>query len=85
MPMHPARLQSETFALKLTGGELSNGTRVVHYLDVTFSYLGDRVHDIIFVGRGKVGHGIDLMFQDLGIQLSRALQGRDPLQGELPL
>lgn len=84
MAQSDRRLPSETFTLSLTGGELPDGTRAQHQLEVSFAYLAGRVHNIIFVGRGKVGHGIDLMFQDLGIQLSRALQGRDPLE-EQPL
>lgn len=71
------RLQSETFTIHLTGGTV-DGTVVKHRIDVTLSHLDNRVHDLIFVGRGKIGQGIDLMFTDLGIQLSRILQGRDP-------
>lgn len=32
----------------------------------------------------KIGHGLDLMLQDLGIALSRSIQGRDPSTGEKP-
>lgn len=55
-----------------------------HDLDVAISYdIADRrVVEIAFVTRGKVGGGLDLMFSDLGMQLSRALQGRSPETGE---
>jgi hypothetical protein len=36
------------------------------------------------VGRGKIAHGLDDMLRELGIQLSRIIQGRDPDTG-LPL
>ena len=72
-----SRLPSETFTIRVTGGELPDGTLVKHTLEVTLSYYKGKVYDVIFVGRGKTGHGIDLMFTDLGIQLSRAMQGRD--------
>jgi hypothetical protein len=38
--------------------------------------------EVAFVGRGKIGGGLDLMFQDVGLWVSRALQGRDPMTGE---
>ena len=42
------------------------------------------LREIAFVGRGKVGGGIDILLHDLGIQLSRAIQGRDPDTGAKP-
>ena len=42
----------------------------------------DRVWEIVFSGRGQIGGGIDLMFQDVGLWVSRALQNRDPMTGE---
>jgi hypothetical protein len=68
---------AETHTLSLTGGELPDGTLAKHMIEVSLSYLAGAVHDIIFVTRGKTGHGMDLLFQDLGIQLSRLIQGRD--------
>jgi hypothetical protein len=38
--------------------------------------------EVSFVGRGKVGHGTDLMLQDVGIWVSRLLQDRHPQTGE---
>ena len=38
--------------------------------------------EIAFVGRGKIGQGLDDMLRELGIQLSRAIQGRNPMTGE---
>lgn len=77
----PRRLFSETFSLRVCGGELPGGERVAHEIAVSLAYLPDgRLNDVIFVTRGKSGHGIDLLLSDLGIQLSRAIQGRDPLE-----
>ena len=73
------RLPSETFSLTLlwdAGGR-------AHELDVSLVYarIGGPLHEIVFVGRGKIGHGLDLMLHELGIKLSRAIQGRDPATG----
>jgi hypothetical protein len=80
-PTKDRRLPSDTHTLTLTGGMLPDGTLAQQQIEVSVTYLGTRVWNIIFVGRGKTGHGIDLMFNDLGIQLSRILQGRDPREG----
>lgn len=37
--------------------------------------------EMMFVGRGKIGEGMDDMLKELGIKCSRALQGRDPETG----
>ena len=76
--MKPTRMPSETFALDLAAGVGPDGEIVRHRFDVSLAYHGGRLHDIIFVTRGKIGQGLDLMFQDLGIQLSRLIQGREP-------
>jgi hypothetical protein len=39
------------------------------------------LREINFVGRGKIGHGVDAMLHELGIKLSRAIQGRNPDTG----
>ena len=71
------RLPSETVALTL---ELAEGA---HRLDVSLCRDADtgELREIVFVGRGKIGQGLDLMLHDLGIKLSRAIQGRDPNTG----
>jgi hypothetical protein len=56
--------------------EIGNG---VHHLTVALAYDGSGVlREVNFVGRGKIGHGVDAMLHELGIKLSRAIQGRDP-------
>lgn len=71
------RLRSETVPLTI---ELSNGT---HQLDVSLIYDEDYLlREIAFVGRGKIGSGLDIMLADLGVKLSRAIQGRDPETGK---
>lgn len=72
------RLYSETVRLNLKIGEGQ------HTLDVSLAYdrPGGTLREVNFVGRGKIGHGLDLMLHDLGIQLSRAIQHRNPDTGE---
>jgi hypothetical protein len=73
--MRPARrLPSETHRLTLEG----------HTFDVSLAYDpedGYRLREVVFVGRGKIGHGLDLLLHDLGIKLSRVIQGRNPDTG----
>lgn len=78
--MKPRRLPSETFTLLCVGGELPDGSRAEHLIEVSLAWEpSGRLQDVIFVTRGKCGSGMDLLLNDLGIQLSRAIQGRDPL------
>lgn len=71
------RLYSETVSLTL---EVHDGN---HHLDVSLAYGHDgRVRELVFVGRGKIGHGLDILLHDLGIKVSRALQHRNPDTGE---
>jgi hypothetical protein len=70
------RLRSETVSLTLRLGELS------HNLDVSLAYDQDNVlRELVFVGRGKIGHGMDQLLHELGIQLSRVIQSRDAVTG----
>jgi hypothetical protein len=84
--MEPARIEAETVSLTL---EVPSGRGrpdfiATHALEVSFAYGADgRLREVVFVGRGKVGHGLDLLLHDLGIKLSRAIQGRNPDTGEL--
>ena len=53
-----------------------------HELLVSLAYDADcRLRELNFVGRGKIGHGLDMMLHDLGIKISRAIQGRSPETG----
>lgn len=63
----------------------SNGDAPAHHhLDVSLAYLPNgTLYEIAFTGRGKVGHGLDLILSDLGVKLSRAIQGRNPDTGEV--
>lgn len=40
------------------------------------------IREVAFVGRGRIGQGVYLLFSELSIKLSRALQGRDPDTGK---
>ena len=72
------RLMSETYSLTL---ELPKGN---HFLDVCLAYDSDmRLREVNFVGRGKIGEGMDDLLRDLGIKLSRAIQGRSPDTGDV--
>ena len=54
-----------------------------HNLDVSLAYLDDgSLYEIAFVTRGKIGRGLDFLLSDLGVKLSRAVQGRNPDTGE---
>lgn len=56
--------------------EVGNGA---HHLTVALAYdAAGILREVNFVGRGKIGHGIDQLLHELGIQLSRAIQGRHP-------
>lgn len=69
------RLKSENFSLAILNGG--------HKLDVTLAYAPDgSLHELAFVTRGTIGGGLDQMLVELGIKLSRAIQGRDPETGE---
>jgi hypothetical protein len=75
----PRRLRSETVSMRL---DLETGC---HHLDVTLVYDDSyRLRELVFVGRGKVGQGLDLLLTDLGIKCSRAIQGRNPDTGAAP-
>ena len=70
-PHRRLRCENVDITISLEKGE--------HNLTVALAYNEKGcLHEINFVSRGKVGHGIDFMFSELGIQLSRAIQGRDP-------
>ena len=68
------RLPAETVNLNIGGWMLA--------VSIARSVDGE-VRELVFVERaGKVGSELDEKFHELGIQLSRAIQGRDPLTGE---
>lgn len=80
------RLASVTVPMTLGAGDGGAG----HVLAVSLAYarvtpdgLAD-LREVAFVTRGKIGHGMDDMLTELGIKLSRAIQGRDPETGAIP-
>ena len=68
------RLPSETV-------EITLGERHKLLLSIART-LDGAVYETVFVGRGKIGEGLDDLFHELGIKLSRAIQGRNPETGE---
>lgn len=81
--MKPARrLRAETVPISIRFETLEKKI-VTHHLAANFCYDGDaRLTEISFVTRGIIGQQIDQMFLDLGIKLSRVIQGRNPETGE---
>lgn len=79
----PRRLPSETFRVRLPV-TAHDGTVRHHEIDVSLAYhpISGRLREIVFVSRGKIGSGLDILFSDLGVALSRGIQGRDPETGE---
>jgi hypothetical protein len=70
------RLNGETVALTLEIGKAHDR------LDLSLMYDTNGIlRELVFVSRGKIGQGLDLLLHDLGIKLSRAIQGRDPDTG----
>jgi|TARA_R110002074_G_scaffold159960_3_gene317312 hypothetical protein len=69
------RLPAETVNLDIGGWKLA--------VSIARSTINNEVREIVFVERaGKAGSELDEKFHELGVQLSRAIQGRDPLTGE---
>lgn len=62
------------------------GAEAVHRFTITASHdpADPRgcYEELAFSGRGQIGAGIDLLLQDVGIWMSRILQGRHPMTGE---
>lgn len=73
----PARIFAETHKVWLQTSEDGR-----HEIDIAIGYIFDGHAsvpvEIVFVGRGKIGNGMDLLLTNLGIALSRILQSRDP-------
>lgn len=71
------RLESETYSIVIPVGTGS------HHLDICIARdKSDHVREVNFVSRGKIGGGLDSLLHELGIQVSRAIQRRNPQTGE---
>lgn len=77
------RLPSEVVAIRLGGVPDAAGETLGHELAVALAWHPDTgaLQEIAFVGRGKSGQGLDLLLAELGVKLTRAIQGRDPETG----
>lgn len=51
-------------------------------MSLAYDHKTGLLREVVFVGRGKIGHGIDAVLHELGIKISRAIQGRDPDTGK---
>jgi hypothetical protein len=77
------RLPAENVSMTLEVPTANGDEPAHHHLDVSLAYLPNgMLYEIAFTGRGKAGHGLDPLLSDLGIKLSRAIQGRDPDTGD---
>lgn len=76
------RMPASTFDITMRQ-PLPDGTDAVHVVTAHLAYEDGKLHEIGFAGRGKIGSGLDHMLLDLGIGLSRAIQGRHPDTGEV--
>lgn len=77
-----ARLDCRTVSIRLEVPGAPGQENRAHHLDVSLAYHEGRLWELVFVGRGKIGHGLDLMLHDLGLKISRAIQERDPETGD---
>jgi len=76
--MNANRLRTVTHNITIGADENSLG----HRLKVSLAYGDDNhLRELVFVGRGK-GEAIPGLLTDLGIALSRVIQGRDPDTGK---
>ena len=79
MSLNPhRRLRSETTDISIRFKDASGEERC-HELAVCLAVDSrGRLRELNFVTRGKIGSGLDDMLKQLGIQISRVIQGRDP-------
>lgn len=83
MPKTHNRLDSRLFTVRHAIRDLAGEVTGEHVFEMQVSHneQGQPV-EVAFAGRGKIGHGIDLLFVDVGLWVSRVLQNRDPETGE---
>ncbi len=84
----PNRRRAEIFSITLLGEpgnvEGDGGTHPPgHKFHVTIGRDdAGHVQEVFFVGRGKSGHGLDILMAELGVKLSRLIQDRHPETGD---
>lgn len=78
----PNRLPAETVMITV-GQDPNDEQSRGHKLKVSLAYDPDTqaLREVIFVERTKTGTGLHELLAELGIKLSRAIQGRDPEDG----
>lgn len=80
------RLDARNFEVEHHTGSIVDGKEIVHCFTITVSHDPKDprgcYEEVAFSGRGKIGAGLDLLFIDVGVWVSRILQGRDPATGE---
>jgi len=77
-----ARLQAAGYEFTIMDGKHKLGVSIGYDTPPGESIQSGRTVEIAFTTRGKIGQGVDLMLQEIGLKLSRAIQGRDPETGE---
>ena len=80
MSKPPTRLCANSVSFTLG----ADGTSEGHPVTVNLGIHPDtgQIVELAFCEAGKVGHGIQLLFAELGLKISRILQDRDPETGE---
>lgn len=79
----PRRLicRNASFVIGKKDGDLETGIEAFagHKITANLGYTEQaELIEIGFVEAGKAGHGIQLLLAELGLRLSRVIQGRDP-------
>jgi len=87
MPHPPSRLPLISYPcllkLQKDGRELKSiELSLPQPIEISLSYENDKLVDIKFTSRGKIGQDLDLLLTNLGIKLTRAIQNRDPETGK---
>lgn len=67
-----SRTECENYDVVLPGGGDS-----LHFFTISVGREGGIPVDVEFIQRGKTGHALDLMFNELGRTLSKILRGID--------
>jgi hypothetical protein len=79
MSKPPARLVSNNVSFTLGANEEHAGHPIT--VNIGVDPKTDRIVELAFCEAGKIGEGLHLIFAELGLKMSRILQGRDPETG----
>ena len=80
MSKPPNRLRANSISFTLGADGTSDGHPVTGNLGIHPDT--GQIVELAFCEAGKIGLGLHLLFAELGLKISRILQGRDPETGE---